>query len=479
MDKKREIELQVFDIVKKTEKLTRDESKVVFDILKFLMVDFPEVVCPNGIEDLYYLYMGDKGILETLSTIVMDNSYNKFLTDLVKKSAVFLRIKDNDLFKQLDDQSTYYSAFLNIYTLLRLYNSHNTFLSEVCMVLLPPIFSLDTANKDENRKKVELYTSLIDNLFKRNIQDNYSNPTRYFQRVYLKIFDVMQRNPDAYDELIKKIDCVLKLYPFMDYTRDFEHVVDYLFFKEDEKIDSYNIFFPTMMRYQRFDYFVQLVEKHFVSEGTNHNGLLSVADDVLGRIARMNYEFFGNGADDIFRTYMDIIFNSDTMREFDNRLKALEACYNEWHTNPTLSSDLFISIISSDELKEKYNGLNISYDNFQVPAEKPDNILERTSVLYEQLFDPTMSLTEYYALHSDHSSINELVTSYCDFVGGKVRDITSSVDVEEIVKRRIAETMEKKKAIEQSIEEPAPESVVKVKTKGGFFSRKKNENKDN
>ncbi len=481
MDKKREFELQIFDIVKKIEKLDKDEAEATFSILKFLMVDFPEIVCPNGIEDLYDLYMRDNGILETLSTIIVDNRFNKLCTDFVMKSSIFLKIKNNDLFKQLDDQSTYYSAFFNIYTLLRLYNSHNSYLSELCMVLLPPVFSLDTANKDENKKLVELYTSLIDQLFQKGIPNRYWNTIPFFKKVYINMFDVMQNGPSEYDELVKKIDRIIQLYPFFDGNHDFYHVIDYLFFKEEKAIDSYNIFFPALMRHECFDYFVQLVEKHFGYESANHSGVLSVADDVLLRISRIHYEFFGNRSGDFFSTYMDIIFNSDTMREFDNRLKALEACYNAWHTDPTFSSNLVISIISNDEFKEKYNGLNISYDNFQVPADKPDNLLEKTSVLYEQLFDPSMSLKEYYASHSELSSINELVASYCDFVGGKVKDITSSVDVEEIVKRQIAETMVEEKSIEQPIEKPVSESVGKVKTKGSFFSRKKNsnENKDN
>ncbi len=187
--------------------------------------------------------------------------------------------------------------------------------------------------------------------------------------------------------------------------------------EKSRKIERYDIYFPTLLSNERFDFFPDLMEKRFFSGNIAEDETILL--QVLDRIAKIDCGFFDMGKElerDAFIDWMTIIFDSDTLYEMNSRLKALGQCYEKYKMGEKLSYDMVTSNIKDEKHKEVRDGIVVSYDSFQALMEKPDNIVERTSTLYSYLFDYSTNFTYFCRTYYGETSIEAIYSKFNDLV---------------------------------------------------------------
>lgn len=328
-------------------------------------------------------------------TLLRNNFSNSTLCFLANQNSFFETLK-NGWYNHSEKEIDYASYFINMYAILLSFQSQNGHL--VCSSLSNYfIHTLGGENLGGIwERPQEHHLNLPDVNVKRAIKALVSS--KYFstipacQKKLLTVLENSYDNLSSIDfELIVDID--EKLTKIKSDGKENGASDEEIFNIMNEVVsrlgETFFIYAPILTFGNRFSYINDLLAKRI----TNKSILLEIGK----KISTLDIDFFrsdGNQSD-FFIDCMDIVFDSDTYRELDNKINYLREVDSMNYClklvdQKTISHQEVLAKLRSDDFKEKRNGKIIAFPKETIDlVAKPEDIFERMIHLYKEEFDET------------------------------------------------------------------------------------------
>ena len=139
----------------------------------------------------------------------------------------------------------------------------------------------------------------------------------------------------------------------------------------------------------------------------------SIRDELYSDISKLSFEMFNelnlNDEKDSFVECMEVVFDSDTYYEMDNKMRLLKEA-SKWY-NAGAKGDAFglLRLLNNDEHKERVNDRVVSYPKNSINfIEKPKSIIDRMKELYPR-FDESISYDFLDKVHGNANDYSEIM----------------------------------------------------------------------
>jgi len=369
-----------------------------------------------------YVEQNNNGLINNLMDIAL-NSDKRFVEKFFE--AVELPI---DILKSgVNIESKSYLYIINLYLMLYAFkknlDDYENFSRIVDDVRIEYIESYDQIAKKDIKsimEKINILNSLV------------SNP-QYKEYEFLpKILKDILKNIDneSIDKKINKYDKIVSF--FRDFNRGIqdykirgetldnnvlnEIIIDFLEFVDEEKTKTNILYCSHLLRGNRY---------HYIKEKlTKFEPNLDVQNSIFQNIVNLNYRVIDslrkseNDQTDYFYEIMDIVFNSDTYWEFNEKIHLIHLASNRigylFREDPRDLIDLL------NKIKPEFTWPNINSINI---IERSDSIMDRTIALYQihGYIKPDSEIIRKYK-NNDYKHTSDIARDFKNLVSEKSKE---------------------------------------------------------
>ena len=376
---------------------------------------------------------------------MIDDNKEDFIDYFFDKINTYFMIVDNRLFREED--FVYYTCVFNIYLMCFTYHKnkddfekYKKYLDDFSLLIAPNgltegEFDSDYAfflsiKKDiidkifniDNFEEIPLLKSKFDECLKDICKTSYDDSEL---EVFKEELDFVERIIVDMRELKEK-----------DHEFNHEHVFKNLENWVDLLSDDEEYFYTSILLYgDRIEY-IRDCFYTYLEHGSYMDQVIEYIGSYNNKMFRYLDSVYKDGKDS-FVTCMDMVFDSDSLEELENKLIALKEVSEMFDSDNISYQDVLqrVKDLSSDKFKKIYNGRKVMYMCSTANKTGSTDILERMIEVYSQMFEVSEDEIRYNIV--DHFSDTDTMREFEDDVN------TSLEELEEELAQKRKESMAK------------------------------------
>ena len=396
------------DLSLKIEEGEKDDYDSYVSFLRDFQSGIVDFIDEDNNSILYYL----KGMI--------DDKKEEYIDYFFDKIESYFTIVDNHLFREAD--FVYYTCVFNIYMMCKSYvkykddfESFKKYVDEFSVLINPKGLS------DDCSCDCEFYLStkkeIIDKIFELDGFEEVPILKERFDKCYKDICDCSSDSEEL-DTMLEEMDFIVRVVGDMrslvledpDFNKEnvYSFLSDWIdYFSEDDEI----FYAPILLYGKRFEYIRDCYEDYL----SNNVYMDEVVEYILSfdnKLFKYLDSVYKDGKDS-FITCMDIVFDSDSLKEVENKLKFLREVSSMFLEEKVDYQTVLEKIkdLSSDKLVKVYNGKKVMYrcDTLN-KTERSSQILDRMAEVYSQMFEVSEDEIRYNVV--DHFSYSDNMNDF-------------------------------------------------------------------
>lgn len=375
-------------------------------------------------KELKTIIVSDNSIITYLDELLTDNNIG-YINDIFKTFSSFFIILDHHLYENLNP----FSFIFNVYIILATYhynkeNAKNFYkILKVCQQIHP--FDLEENLSQRNFYNPEYdYRNELTFAEKKDLFDSLISIEEYseydiFDDVISAFLDLVSTTNS--DDLIriykKRIELAkeiikdkkeLEQNKFLYKTINDQEIITALFKTKNLETFHYNKSILVNDHYKYLQENLKKIENNANIQKEIQDKILNINPIIFDYLTKLFST--PNHQEDYFIILLDIVFDSDSYFELNNKINTLitesQNLENKSKVFNENYKDELLAKLNSLELKEKRKNKLIMYEkSSKVPIVKPNTITERMQELYQSIYKDwitNINLFKYYGDHCDN-----------------------------------------------------------------------------
>ncbi len=373
---------------------------------------------------------------------LLRNNFSESIKRLLTPQSSFFETLKNGWYNHSEKEVDYTSYFINLYAMLLSFQSQTSHI--VCNSLSNYFIHTLGGNlggifDSPQEHCLNLPNVNVKKAIKALVSSKYFSTIPACQKKLLTVLENSYDNLNSIDfELIADID--EKLTKIKSDGKEIGASNQEIFYIMNEVISRLGetsfVYAPILTFGNRFSYINDMLSKRITNK--------SILEEIGKKISTLDIDSFRSDGDqsDFFIDCMNIVFDSDTYRELDNKINYLREVDSMNYClklvdKKTISHQEVLTKLQSDDLKEKRNGKVIAFPKGTIDLiEKPDDVFERMMHLYKEEFDE-MDKNEIsrivYAIQYHHYYAPS-IESFYEYLNGNL--------LQNVPKREVAEEVQ-------------------------------------
>lgn len=355
---------------------------------------------------------------------LLRNNFSESIKRLLIPQSPFFEALNNGWYNHSEKEIDYASYFINLYAILLSFQSQTSHI--VCNSLSNHFINMLGVNfENSQRYRLNLPDARVKKAIAALVSGKYFSTIPACQKKLLTVLENSYDNHSSIDfESIFDID--EKLTKIKSDGKEIGASNQEIFNIMNEVVSRLGetsfVYAPILTFGNRFSYINDMLSKRITNK--------SILEEIGKKISTLDIDSFRSdgGQSDFFIDCMNIVFDSDTYRELDNKLNYLREvdsmnyCLN-LVDKKTISRQEILAKLQSDDLKEKRNGKVVAFPKGTIDlVEKPEDIFERMIQLYKEGFgemdETEMSLIAGTIRHHHHYATS--IESFYNYLNGNL-----------------------------------------------------------